>query len=275
MDIYQQYRPSTLLADLVECYWIVRAPANTLSKQERLIPGGRIELIFNFADPLSWLLTRENTQGVVMQNAFLMGPRDRIYYAYGPGTIDMAGIRFKPGGLAAFTQVPVLTILNRVVPAEYIFGSVANNWQALLYEMKTDEDKINLLDKLLLQAVKNDDPDMQMVNRVLKTIRTNTSPMHVQSICDTTGWYYKKLERAFQKNAGYTPKHYCKIVRFNKALRLMANSSRSLTEICYDCDYFDQSHFIKDFQQFAGTTPGSFKKEENRVASFLIKHQPV
>jgi len=55
----------------------------------------------------------------------------------------------------------------------------------------------------------------------------------------------------------------------------MANSPRSLTEICYDCNYFDQSHFIKDFHQFAGTAPASFKKEDNRVASFLIKHQPV
>jgi len=275
MDIYQQYRPSPLLADLVECYWMVRAPGNTLNKHERLIPGGRIEMIFNFADPLRWLITREDTQGNAMQNAFLMGPRDRIYYAYGAGKIDMAGIRFKPGGLAAFTHVPALTILNRVVPAEYIFGSVVNNWQALLYEMETDEDKVNLLNKLLLQAVKNYGPDMQMVKKVIEVIRIDAGSTHVQSICDKAGWYYKKLERAFQKNAGYTPKYYCKIVRFNRALRLMANSPRSLTEICYDCNYFDQSHFIKDFHQFAGTAPASFKKEDNRVASFLIKHQPV
>jgi len=275
MDIYRQYRPSPLLADLVECYWMVRAPGNTLGKQERLIPGGRIETIFNFADPLCWLLTQDNTQGAVMQNAFLMRPRDRIYYVYGTGTIDMAGIRFKPGGLAAFTNVPAVTILNRVVPAEYIFGSDVNNWQALLYETETDEDKVNLLNKLLLQAVKNYGPDMQMVKKVIEVIRIDAGSTHVQSICDKAGWYYKKLGRAFQKNAGYTPKYYCKIVRFNRALRLMANSPRSLTEICYDCNYFDQSHFIKDFHQFAGTAPGSFKKEDNRVASFLIKHQPV
>jgi AraC-like DNA-binding protein len=275
MPIYQQFSTSPLLADLVQCYWIVRAPCNTLGKKERLIPGGRIEMMFNFADPLRWLISKQDSQGTVMQNIFLMGPRDRVYYAYGAGTIDMAGIRFKPGGLAAFTGVPVLTILNQVVPAEYIFGTAVNDWQALLYKMETDEDKINLLDRLLIKAVRNYDPDLQMVKNVVETIRINDDPTRIQSICDKTGWSYKKLERAFQKNAGYTPKYYCKIVRFNKALRLMANNLQSLTEVCYDCHYFDQSHFIKDFHQFAGTTPSSFNKEDNRMVSFLIRHQPV
>jgi AraC-like DNA-binding protein len=275
MLVYQQYRPSPLLNNLVECYWTVRAPHNTLGKPERLIPGGRIEMMFNFADPLRWLISEDNAQGIAMQNAFLMGPRDRIFYACSTGAIDMAGIRFKPGGLAAFTNVPVLTLLNQVVPAEYIFGAIVKDWQGMLYEMQTDQDKINLFDRLLIQAVSNEDTEFQMVSSVLETMRINTDPTLIQSICDKTGWYYKKLERAFQKYAGYTPKYYSKIVRFNKALRLMVSSNQSLTGICYDCHYFDQSHFIKDFHQFAGTTPGGFKKENNQLASFLIRHQPV
>lgn len=275
MPVYKQYRPSALLADLVECYWTVRAPVNSFGKHERLIPGGRIEMMFNFADPLRWLITQQDALGAVMQNAFLMGPRNRIYYAYGAGNIDMAGIRFKPGGLAAFTNVPASAILNQVVPAECFFGRAVNDWPALLYEMETDEDKVNLLDRLLIQAVRKYDLDLQMINSVVETIRMNTDSTHIQSICAKTGWSYKKLERTFQKNAGYTPKYYSKIVRFNKALRLMARNQQSLTEVCYDCNYFDQSHFIKDFHQFAGTTPGNFKKEDNRIASYLITHQPV
>lgn len=83
------------------------------------------------------------------------------------------------------------------------------------------------------------------------------------------------MERAFLKYVGYTPKHYYRIVRFNKALRQMHESKKSLTSICYDCDYYDQSHFIKDFRQFTGTTPKHFQTENNTIAGFLINHQTV
>lgn len=48
---YQEYRPSAPLAPYVQCYWTLRAPANPFPATERLIPDGRIELIFSFAGP--------------------------------------------------------------------------------------------------------------------------------------------------------------------------------------------------------------------------------
>ncbi|MBK8142870.1 MAG: helix-turn-helix transcriptional regulator [Chitinophagaceae bacterium] len=35
----------------------------------------------------------------------------------------------------------------------------------------------------------------------------------------------------------------------------------SWTQIAYECGYFDQMHFIRDFKQFAGVAPGILEKE--------------
>ncbi|MEJ0103033.1 MAG: helix-turn-helix domain-containing protein [Bacteroidota bacterium] len=49
------------------------------------------------------------------------------------------------------------------------------------------------------------------------------------------------------------------IVRFNAVLNNLSEI-KSLTEICYENNFFDQAHFIKDFKQFTGETPENFKR---------------
>ncbi|MBO9660186.1 MAG: helix-turn-helix domain-containing protein [Chitinophagaceae bacterium] len=38
------------------------------------------------------------------------------------------------------------------------------------------------------------------------------------------------------------------------------NEYRTLTEIAYQCGYYDQSHFIHDFKEFSGYHPRHYFK---------------
>ena len=67
------------------------------------------------------------------------------------------------------------------------------------------------------------------------------------------------FEKRFRKLVGTTPKKFSSIVRFNTILNSLTNT-KSLTEICYENNFFDQAHFIKDFKQFTGDTPENFKR---------------
>jgi len=62
-----------------------------------------------------------------------------------------------------------------------------------------------------------------------------------------------------------------KISRFQKSLYLLANNNDSLTSIAHHCGYFDQSHFIKDFKEFTGTTPSEFHLESSTELIALLK----
>lgn len=274
MFVYKQYYPTAALAELVECYWILQSNGDFMPVPDRLIPGGRVELMFNLGEPAQWLMQPGETCGSTMQGAFIMGQRNKIFYAQGNGKAHIIGLRFKPGGLAAFTNMPVSALLNSVVQAEDIFGAGINNWPALLFEETEHTGKITLLERLLQQAIQGHPVDKAIMQYAMHMLRSSDDTTNIKTICDATGWYYKKLERLFLKNTGYTPKYYGKITRFNKALRLMQGNS-TLTHVCYECNYFDQSHFIKDFYQFAGMAPKQFKQADNRIASLLIQHQPV
>jgi AraC-like DNA-binding protein len=59
-------------------------------------------------------------------------------------------------------------------------------------------------------------------------------------------------------------------MRLQTALNLLLNEPESLTNIAYESDYFDQSHFIKDFKEFIGITPKEFLGNENMKLSSLF-----
>jgi len=271
---YTQYKPSGTLGNFIECYWVCRDPLITMAPVERLIPGGRTEMILNFGHPMQFLAPGELSDGTAVRHAHVMGQRNRIYYAKQGGGTDLLGVRFKPGGISAFTSLPVSDLLNQIIPAEDVLGILIKDWEDRLAEEKNDAGRIHLLDSLLMKIARDTTAEWQSVINAVDTIR-KSSTVSVNVLCNENGSYYKKLERAFLKYIGYTPKNYCGIVRFNKAIRQVYVNKKSLTSVCYDCGYYDQSHFIKDFRQFTGTTPKHFQAENHSIAGFLISQQVV
>ncbi len=69
------------------------------------------------------------------------------------------------------------------------------------------------------------------------------------------------LSREFHKYFGMTFGRYMRHLKLNKAILLMTTKKYSLTEICYACGFYDQSHFINNFKAAYGRTPSKFLKQ--------------
>jgi AraC-like DNA-binding protein len=66
----------------------------------------------------------------------------------------------------------------------------------------------------------------------------------------------RQFERRFVRAIGVSPHQYIRIVRFREAVRLIkAHRFDRLSDVAYDLNYVDQSHFIKDVKAFSGYTP--------------------
>ena len=63
----------------------------------------------------------------------------------------------------------------------------------------------------------------------------------------------------FREQLGVPPKTMARILRFQKAVRLLGTSTQlRWAEIALRCGYYDQAHFNRDFRDFAGASPGEF-----------------
>ncbi|NQY29801.1 MAG: helix-turn-helix domain-containing protein [Flavobacteriaceae bacterium] len=52
-----------------------------------------------------------------------------------------------------------------------------------------------------------------------------------------------------------------RLLKLNKAITLISSNKHSMTEICYKCGFYDQSHFISNFKSIYNTTPSNFLKK--------------
>lgn len=66
------------------------------------------------------------------------------------------------------------------------------------------------------------------------------------------------VRNLFNNGIGRSPKEIITILRMNKVLKIKPEEFSSLTSLSYNCGYFDQAHFIHDFKNTLGMSPGQY-----------------
>jgi transcriptional regulator GlxA family with amidase domain len=76
-----------------------------------------------------------------------------------------------------------------------------------------------------------------------------------------SGYSHRRFIALFHRGLGLTPKVYCRLLRFQGALeQVAAKPAVSLVEVTLDAGYSDQAHFTREFQEFAGLSPGAYRE---------------
>ena len=66
--------------------------------------------------------------------------------------------------------------------------------------------------------------------------------------------------RVFSRALGVTPHQYLVRSRLRRAARLLAEDSRSVTDVAYDVGFADLSNFVRTFRRAAGAAPAQFRR---------------
>ncbi|MDE1179093.1 helix-turn-helix domain-containing protein [Paraburkholderia sp.] len=85
------------------------------------------------------------------------------------------------------------------------------------------------------------------------------APLTIAGIARMTGSSVRQLERNFLAEMGVSPKEFYRSMRLRYARWLLLNSAKQITVIAYECGFADAAHFIRDFKQVYGVTPGKLR----------------
>lgn len=118
--------------------------------------------------------------------------------------------------------------------------------------------RVKIVEQFLVSQLKDIGTDKLIVEAV-KLIYQSKGTIRIRELNEKLFISQSPFEKRFRKVVGTTPKKFASIVRFNTVLDNL-NETKTLTEICYQNNFFDQAHFIKDFKQFTGDTPENFKR---------------
>ena len=172
----------------------------------------------------------------------------------------VAGVAFKPGGTLPFMRMPAHEARNTDVPLESLWGP--HRTATLRERLLEGNDIDSTLDALeaVLQEMWRPPGLHPAVDYALAAFDRAPLTTSIAKVTDAIGLSAKRFIERFKVEVGLTPKRYCRIRRFQRALTL-ANRGRQVewTRVALDCGYFDQAHFIHDFRGFAGLTPTGYQ----------------
>jgi AraC-like DNA-binding protein len=95
------------------------------------------------------------------------------------------------------------------------------------------------------------------VRRALQRIAQAAKLPRVPALAAELGISERQLRRGFDQVVGVSPKHYLRIARFQRALRVAraARHKPDWAALAEGCGYFDQAHLISEFREMTGLTP--------------------
>jgi hypothetical protein len=267
---YETFPAHPELASLVKCYWTLEVPDRKDFERQLIIPDGCIEMIFLLGDDVKRYTTGDAS--ILQPRAMVLGQITEPFYIEPTGYVHSVAVRFYPYGFASFVQTPIQALANTETPIGQIFGEEAGAalGQRILSAADTP-DRIAIINEFLLNRIGDKVVIDQIVKTTIDTILSTKGAASISNILKDDLSKRRQLERKFVKQIGISPKQLGKVIRLQTALKMLLNESTgNLAEVAYESDYYDQAHFIKDFKEFTGTTPGDFLGDAHMSLSTLF-----
>lgn len=118
--------------------------------------------------------------------------------------------------------------------------------------------QVTILDELLLGLLRSSPVVDAAVAGAVAAIRGSHGAVEIEPLARRLGVTTRTLQRRFARAVGITPKQLARIVRFQRVFAAWRDDPASLSRVALECGYFDQSHLVRDFRDFAGAPPAGF-----------------
>jgi AraC-like DNA-binding protein len=266
--------PAPDLRDVVALYWHV---ADRPDAPLLLPPEVSVDLVLELEPPTTF--TAADGTAHRIEGAYLSGTRTGFHRVDQHGVFRILAVRFQPWAIATTFGCDPTALVNRFVdPPPEMRGVVAAlSAHAAGADAPTDA-LIAALDGAVRAAAADATPDAassELARRARLAQRARRLVEHVErdpgagvrALADALGVSVATLERIAAAALGMTPKEALRITRHNRTwAALQAPGAVSWVQVSAEVGYADQSHFIREFRAFTGTTPARYLRERSSVA---------
>ncbi|MDJ0869556.1 MAG: AraC family transcriptional regulator [Myxococcota bacterium] len=241
--MYREIRPDPRLAPFVECLSVSDDGGAPAPAPIRVVPDGCVDLIVSVGPEGA---ARAEVWGVKTR-ALLVRDREPTW---------KLGVRLRAGVARRFLALPADELRDRSAD----LGAAWSRDGRRIAEHIADaapEARARLLESTLLERLLAGGPPPNVaVEQAARRIDAARGAIAVGPLCDSLGVGERWLERHFLRHVGVAPKRYARIVRFRHAWQAL-RGGRAQAEVALELGYCDQSHLLRDFRAFAGTSPGA------------------
>ncbi len=260
---YKEYKPSKALETQIRCYYTLECEDLPI-EEDWAFATGSMEVMFTLSGT-PWQ-TKVNGSFTTTSWVELWGQILKPLSFRTTGRSEIFGIRFYPANAGLFLREDISCFKYGVFDLAGVTGNSILELHHKLQEAKSVNLRIELVEAYLIKQITTHPKaigKIDLVRRVMNELTQKDFFENINSVADRYGITSRYLQKLFLQYTGLTPKLYSKINRFQNSLVLLGKCNLPLTAIAYECGYFDQSHFIREFKSFTGFAPSGFDPENS------------
>ena len=229
----------------------------------RGLPSPYLTFIISLGDPVDIVGMPDRAQDPGAYQAFLGG----LHAA--PATIRHQGsqvgvsLQLTPLGARALLGLPAGALAWSVVDLEDVLGRPGRELVDRLAGATGWAARFAVLDSLLARRVDEPAGPAPETARAWHRLVTSGGTLDVASLARGVGWSRRHLSERFRLELGLAPKVAGRVVRFERARRLLERPDRpALVDLAAACGFYDQAHLNREWRELAGCSPTTWLAEE-------------
>ena len=246
---YYTIPPSAMLSDWVRFFWVLESNGSTYT--HRALADVCAEMVFHYNGRFDELTAEKCEPASV---SALQGPLTRIKRFKIDNAFGIFGVYLYPYSIPVLFGIPAAELSNQMPDLFTLLGKEGAALEETMMLAANNNERVKIITEFLEERLGKNQHRQHCVFSSIQFIIQCKGMVKIENVADQYFISQRQFERKFREFSGLTPKLFSRIVRFHAACQHFGNSDKSLTELAYDCGYYDQSHFIHDFKEFSGTS---------------------
>ncbi|KAB1943260.1 AraC family transcriptional regulator [Micromonospora sp. ALFpr18c] len=227
--------------------------------------GVFVVLILGWGAPLDVTDPRSAERGVQRTDSFVAGTFDGWCTTRTVGVGEGVELLLSPLTARRLLGLPLGELTNRAVGVGHLPGGWLDRLRGRLADANGWPHRFALLDAALADRLAASPPVDARLDWAWRWLVASGGRGGVGALASELGWSRRHLAARFRQDVGLPPKTAARLLRFQQAraaltgVDVTAGAGRAVdwAEVAARCGYYDQSHLIRDFHQFAGATPAA------------------
>ena len=258
--------------------WVTRRPANELTPfvdryvgyrlsgvdpgVHRGLPSRHLTFIVSIGPEIDVVAQTDPAQSPDRYRCVLGGLQASSALIAYDDRLEGVTIELTPAGCRALLGLPARELWNTSLELGDLTGRIGNELWERLQHTAAWEDRFRACDEVLGRLLREDSLEPAL-RRSWQLLVSSAGTVPVEELAGTIGWTRQHFARRFAAEYGLSPKLAARVVRFDRAQRMLRTPFLSIAQVAAACGYFDQAHLTRDFVELAGCPPGRFIASED------------
>jgi len=253
------YPPSEALQPYVSFFYDFKWEAKDYDNgiKEYALPSGKGFMVFQNKGRFygSW-----GNEVVKVPKYYTIGQQITTYTLLSDfDVMEITGVAFTPTGLYNMFGMDMTLMVNSLLETEEIIGKEFSSFKNAYETARLPKERIDIIEQMLLNCLDGKVHTGSIVDMAITMMHASLGCTAIKDISAKLNVSQRYFQKKFKLNVGVSPSVYNRIIRFTylfSEFDLDGQSDYQTLSALYN--YYDFSHFYRDFTKYCGETPKKF-----------------